>query len=118
MENREKIQICKVTAQAILADGTITDGERDFMNALMEKYELTAEQQADVMNRNIDDDPAKMVEGITGFSSKNELIVELVMAVAADEKLTKTEQELLNTVAGAIGIDKTDMDMLVKNALM
>ncbi|MBN2530817.1 MAG: TerB family tellurite resistance protein [Deltaproteobacteria bacterium] len=118
MEISEKIQICELVAQAILADGQITDDERAFISALMDKYELSDEQKQKVMQRNIDDDPAKLVEGITAFESKNQLIVEVVMAVAADNKLTKTEQELLSTVATAIGIEQSDMDMLVKNALM
>ncbi|MBN2342000.1 MAG: TerB family tellurite resistance protein [Deltaproteobacteria bacterium] len=118
MEIREKIQICEVVAQAILADGQITDSEKNFMNSLMDKYELTDDQKKQVMARNIGDDPAQMVKGISGFESTNQLIVELVMAVAADDKLTKTEQNLLNTVAEAIGVDQSDMDMLVKNALM
>ncbi|MBN2716682.1 MAG: TerB family tellurite resistance protein [Deltaproteobacteria bacterium] len=118
MEISEKIKICKVVAQAVLADGQITDEEDGFIKALMDKYALTDEQRNAVMERNIDDDPASLVEGITAFSSKNELIVELVMAVAADNKLTKTETQLLNTVAAAIGVDEADMAMLVKNALM
>ena len=118
METKEKIQICQVVSQAILSDGKITDAESDFMNALMDKYNLSDDQKKEVMTRNIDDDPAKLVEGITGFGSKNELIVELVMAVAADNELSKTERQLLETVATAIGVDQADMDMLLKNALM
>ena len=118
MEISEKIKICEVVAQAILADGQITDEEKEFIDALMDKYELGDAQRKAVMQRNIDDDPAKLVEGITAFSSKNELIVELVLAVASDNVLTKTETQLLNTVAGAIGVDEADMEMLVKNALM
>lgn len=118
MEIRDKVQICEVVAQAILADGQITDSEREFMNTLMQKYQLNDEQQKQVMNRNIDDDPAQMVQGITSFNTKNQLIVELVMAIAADDKLSKTEQTLLNTVANAIGVNISDTDMLVKNALM
>ena len=118
MEISEKIKICEVVAQAILSDGQITDEEKDFINALMDKYELTDEQRKTIMQRNIDDDPAKLVEDITAFDSKNQLIVELVMAVAADNELTKTENQLLKEVAGAIGVDEADMEMLVKNALM
>ncbi len=118
MEESEKIKICTAVAQAILADGQITDDEHRFIGALMDRYELSDDQRKEVMQRNIGDDPATLVEGITSFESKNELIVELVMAVAADNELTKTEMLLLNTVADAIGVAKSDMEMLVKNALM
>ena len=118
MESSEKIKICKAAAQAILADGHITDDEQNFIDALMDRYELADDERKEVMQRNIDDDPATLVEGITSFESKNELIVEIIMAVAADNELTKTEMELLNTVADAIGVEQSDMEMLVKNALM
>jgi uncharacterized tellurite resistance protein B-like protein len=118
MDKKEKIQICKVVSQAILSDGKITDDESEFMNSLMGKYELTDEEKKEVMSRNIDEDPAALVEGISSFDSKNQLMVELVMAVAADNELSKTEHQLLQTVAKAINVDLEDMDMLVKNALM
>ena len=38
-----------------------------------------------VKRRNIDDDPARMVEGMQAIESRNELIVELVVALAASE---------------------------------
>ncbi len=118
MNKKEKLQICSVVTQAILSDGKITDDESNFMNSLMDKYELTADEKKEVLSRNINEDPAKLVEGITSFDSKNQLIVELVMAVAADNELSKTEHQLLTTVSDAIGVSRKDMEMLVKNALM
>ena len=117
MELSDKIQICKVVAQAILADAQITDSERAFIDKLMDKYELDEEQRKDVLNRNIGDDPAAMAEEIDSFDSKNEMIVELAMAVAVDGEVSSSEKALISQVAEALGIDRAEVDLLVQSAL-
>ncbi len=117
METSEKIQICKVVAQAILADGQLTDSEHELLSKLMDRYELDAEQRRDVMARNIGDDPVALTEGISGFETKNELLVELAMAVAADGRLSPAERGLLSSVASAVGVGEDELDMLVTTAL-
>jgi uncharacterized tellurite resistance protein B-like protein len=69
------------------------------------------------MARNIGEDPREMVEEIKEFESKNELLVDLAMAVAADGELSSSEKELLTKIAGAIDVDQADLEMLVKTAL-
>ena len=49
MEQKDKVQICKVVAQAILADGQLTDSERDFLETLMTTYGLSDDEKSDVM---------------------------------------------------------------------
>jgi uncharacterized tellurite resistance protein B-like protein len=117
METNEKVQICKVVAQAILADGQLTDAERELLNKLMDRYELTKEQRKDVMARNLGDDPAALAEGIASFETKNELLVELAMAVAADGRLSPAERQLVSSVAAAVGVAEAEVDMLVTTAL-
>jgi len=118
MNINDKIQICKVVAQAILADGQITDSEHTFINELMDKYKLTNDQKKDVMARNVGDDVAELAKDLTAYESKNELMVDVAMAVAADGDFSSSEKEMLDQIAAALGIEKADMDMLVKNALM
>ena len=117
METKDKVKICSVVAQAILADGQLTDSEHQYLTDLMTKYELDEEQRKEVMARNLGDDPAALAEGIEDFAAKNELITELAMAVAADGQLAKTEQQLLEAVGEKVGISQTEIDMLVKTAL-
>jgi len=117
METADEIRICKVVAQAILADGQLTDEERTFLAKLMDRYGLDEEQRKDVMARNIDDDPAALAEGISEFDTVNELLVELAMAVAADGEITGSERDLLESVAGALGVESADLDLLVRTAL-
>ncbi|HUT76600.1 MAG TPA: TerB family tellurite resistance protein [Polyangia bacterium] len=113
----ERVQICKVVAQAILADGQLTDAERELLTKLMDRYELDGEQRKEVLARNIGDDAAMLAEGISGFETKNELLVELAMAVAADGRLSPAERQLVSSVAAAIGVEAAEVDMLVTTAL-
>jgi hypothetical protein len=117
MDIKDKIEICKVVAQAILIDGTLTDTERDALERLMDRYGLDAEQRKDVKRRNIEDDPVQMIEGMEAVESKNELIVELVVALAADGALAKAERGLLDGVARALALGSDDVEPLIKAAL-
>ena len=118
MELNDKIQICKVVAQAILADGQLTDTESEFLADLMNRYELTDEQRKEIMARDIDDDPGALAKQVTDRESQNQLVVELAMAIASDGEFSSSEKQLLNKVAAAMKMDQADLDMLVKTALM
>jgi uncharacterized tellurite resistance protein B-like protein len=115
METKDKVQICKVIAQAIMADAQITDDERAFLDKLMDQYGLDEGQRRDVMNRNMDDDPAAMASEITGLESKDALLGELLSAIAADGKVAPQERNLLEKVAGAIGMTKEEVDMVLED---
>jgi uncharacterized tellurite resistance protein B-like protein len=113
----EQVKICKVVAQAILADGQLSDDERALLDELMQRFELDAAERKDVFARNIDDDPAPLAVGIESAEGKNTLIVELAMAVAADGALTRAEKDLLKSVADTVGVPQDELDQLVKTAL-
>jgi uncharacterized tellurite resistance protein B-like protein len=117
MEQKDKIQICKVVAQAILADAQITDSERELLEKLMDRYELDDDQRKEVLNRNLDDDAAAMASEISAEEPKNELLVELAMAVAVDGEIAKSERELLDRVAEALSIAKPDLELLLGAAI-
>ena len=117
MDIKDKLQICKVVAQAILSDLQVTDAEHEFLTSLMDRYELDEDQRKEVMARNVGDDPKDLADGITEFESKNELLVELAMAIAADGELSSTEKELIADVAKALDVPEAEVDMLVKTAL-
>jgi len=117
MELKDKIQICKVVAQAILADTQITDSERELLEKLMDRYELSDENKKEVLSRNLEDDPGLMAEEITGFESKNELLVELAMAVAVDGEISPPERELLDRVAEVLDVSKVELELLLGAAI-
>lgn len=114
----EQVKICKVVAQAILADGALADDERALIEDLMNRYALDPAERRDVLARNIGDDPAEHAAGIESGEGRNALIVELALAVAADGALTKAERQLIESVADAAGVPRAELDDLVRNALM
>jgi uncharacterized tellurite resistance protein B-like protein len=115
MDKNDQIQICKVIAQAIMADAQITDEEHEFLTRLMDRYELDEAQRKDVMNRNMDDDPAAMVKEIGGLESKDELLGELLSAIAVDGEVAPQEKALLQTVGKAIGMTPEELEMVLEN---
>lgn len=117
MDLKDRIQICKIVAQAILVDVQITDAERDLLYKLMDKYNLDDEQRKEVIARNIGDDPGQMAAEIVDSESKNELMVELALAVATDGEISSSERVLLEKVAAALKIEKDDLEMMLKAAI-
>lgn len=117
MPIQDRIQICKVVAQAILADAQITDAERQLLEQLMDRYGLDASQKKEVLSRNLDDDPTAMVQAIEGLASRNELIVELALAVAVDGAIAAQEHTLLLQVAKVLNFTEPELDLMVKAAL-
>jgi uncharacterized tellurite resistance protein B-like protein len=117
LTRNEKVQICKVVAQAILADGRLEDSERALLDELMDRYALDDAERKDVLARNIGDDPAVLAAGIEAPETKNALLVELAMAVAVDGGLAKAEHQLIAEVATALGVAQSELDDLIKTAL-
>jgi uncharacterized tellurite resistance protein B-like protein len=117
LTKKDQVQICKVVAQAILADGRLEDSERTLLDELMGRYGLDDAERKDVLSRNIGDDPAALAAGIEAPETKNALLVELAMAVSVDGALSHAERDLIDEVASAIGIDREELDALIKTAL-
>ena len=115
METSDKIQICKVIAQAILADVQITDEERAFLDKLMDRYELDFEQRKDVLARNMDDDPVEIAKEISSMESKDELLKELIDAVRVDGEIAPAEIKLVERVGTAIDVSPEEVKMLFED---
>jgi uncharacterized tellurite resistance protein B-like protein len=113
MELKDKIGTCKVVAQAILSDAEVTDTERAVLQKLMDRYGLDKDQRREVLRRNVDDDPAAMVQGISDPEAKKEMLTELTRAIAADGKLSEAEERLLGRVGEAVGLSEAEMEKLV-----
>jgi uncharacterized tellurite resistance protein B-like protein len=117
LTKKDQVQICKVVAQAILADGRLEDSERALLDELMDRYGLDDAERKDVLARNIDDDPAALAAGIEAPEAKNALLVEMAMAIAVDGDMSHAERDLIADVANAIGVAREELDDLIKTAL-
>jgi uncharacterized tellurite resistance protein B-like protein len=117
MDVQDRIRVCKVVAQAILADAQVTDRERKFLENLMDRYELDKAQRKEVRARNLGDDAGDLAKGITDPAVKKELLVELVRAVATDGEVADTERNVVNRVASVLGYAEKDLDPILEEAL-
>jgi uncharacterized tellurite resistance protein B-like protein len=115
MDITDKIQICKVIAQAIMADIQITDAEREFIDKLMDRYELDEAQRKDVLNRNLDDNVTDMAKGIEALDSQNELLTELINAIEVDGEVAKSEKKLVLKVGLAMGMSEDEVNLLLED---
>ena len=115
MDINDKIQICKVIAQAIMADIQITDAEREFLDKLMDRYELNEEQRTDVMNRNFGDNVAEMAQGIESMESQNELLTELIKAIEVDGVIAEAEKKLVHRVGAAMEMSEDEVNLLLED---
>lgn len=114
METKDKIQICKVVAAAIMSDAKLTDKEMEFLGKLMDRYELDKDQRREVMGRNADDDPEAMVQEITGMESKDELMGELLEAIAVDGEVSKSEKRLVTKVGRGLGMSDEEISLVLE----
>ncbi len=114
MELNDRIQICKVIAQAVMADIHITDAEREFLDKLMDRYELDDAQRKDVLNRNFDDSVTEMASQIDSLDSQNELLTELLDAIAVDGEVAPSEKKLVRKVGLAMGMGEEEIDLMIE----
>lgn len=117
MNREDQIQICKIVAQAILADTRITDTEEALLVKLMDRYDLDDATRKEVMARDIGEDPTEAIQALRSADAKNELIVELALAVAADGEISSSERKLMSRVAEALDISSEDLDLMLKAAI-
>ena len=115
METSDKLAICRVVAQAILADGALTDQEHDLLTRMMDGFGLTAEQRKDVTGRNYGDDPLALVRDVSE-DAKHELISELARVIAVDGEVAKVERRVIGAVAAALGITSEQVDQAIAEA--
>jgi uncharacterized tellurite resistance protein B-like protein len=117
MDVADKIEICKIVASAILADAQITDEEHDFLSKLMNRYELGEEERKAIFSRNIGEDLASSVEQLKAEGARNELLVELALAVAVDGDISPSERRLLSRVADLLDVTDEDLELMLEAAI-
>jgi tellurite resistance protein len=117
MKIDDKVQICKIVVQAIIADATITDSEHDFLSKLMDRYEIAADQRKEILSQNIGADPAEAIALLKSDESRNDLMVELALAVAVDGEISSSERKLLGRIAQVLGISAPDLELMLKAAM-
>ena len=117
MEMKTKVEICKIVAQAVLSDARITDSEYEFIGKLMDRYEIDEAAKKAILAQNIGDDLTALLREFSDEEARNELLVELALAVAVDGEISSSERALLGRVAEALQVTEADLNLMLQAAI-
>lgn len=99
-----RIAKCMLVAKVLLADGIMTDDERSFLEAAMEKHGLSDAERSEVLALGRAEEAARVVASAS-IEEKEALVAELVDAASADGKLAAREAALVQRISAALGLD-------------
>jgi uncharacterized tellurite resistance protein B-like protein len=104
-ENLVKANVakCLLISKVIVADGMVTDDERAFLDHMMTKLGLDADEKKSVIELEGWDEAEGVVNTLS-LDDKLALIEMLVNAAAADGHLAPTEMATIKSVEQALGI--------------
>jgi uncharacterized tellurite resistance protein B-like protein len=94
---------CLVVSKVLVADGIMTDDERGFLAAMMDRLELTADERRRVVELE-DLDEADRIVGALSADERRELVELLVDAASADGRLSPHELAAVKRVSAALGL--------------
>ena len=99
-----KLAKCLLVSKVLVADGMMTDEEREFLDGVMRKLELTEAERRQVIELEGWDEAEPIVERLSE-DERREIVSLLVDAAAADGKLSAHELATVKRVAAALHIE-------------
>ena len=94
---------CLLVSKVLVADGMMSDGEREFLASMMEKLGLTDEERKRVVNLEGWDEAEPIVQQLSEDERRS--IVELLVdAASADGKLSPHELATVKRVSAALNL--------------
>ncbi|HEX4452948.1 MAG TPA: TerB family tellurite resistance protein [Kofleriaceae bacterium] len=100
---RAAVAKCLLVSKVIVADGMVMDDERAFLDAMMTKLGLDAEERRGVIELEGWDDAEAVIAALP-LDDKLALIEVLVDAASADGHLSPTELATIKRVEAALGL--------------
>ncbi len=94
---------CLVVSKVLVADGIMTDDERAFLAALMDRLGLTDDERRRVVELE-DLDEADRLVGALSVDERREIVGLLVDAASADGRLSPHELAAVQRVSAALGL--------------
>lgn len=94
---------CQIVAQLLIADAAVTDGEREFLERLMDRFGFDPTQKQAVFDgvdigQPVDDRVARL-----DADSRAALLAELEAAAVVDGEIAQGEREIIEDVRRALG---------------
>jgi len=102
MEMKDNVARCHLIASVLVADGIMTDAEREFLAHAMKGMELTDEEKDQVITFS-DGDKAHETIAKMPPAQKREILDELVAAALVDGKLSPYETKVVAQLTAALG---------------
>lgn len=99
----QQLAQCLLVAQVLVADGIVTDEEREFLNDLMTQLELTDDERRAVADLEGVEAAEKLLRGLPAPDRENVLEM-LIDAAGADGKLGARELSVVQKVSAALGL--------------
>ena len=116
MEKKDEYKLVKIVSHAFRADGKVTNSEEEFLEWLMERYELGESERAEIAATS-DEEFDQLIGEIAESNARSKLITTLALAIAADYEIDPRERALIDRVALALGADPDELDAILEIAL-
>lgn len=94
---------CLLVSKVLVADGMMSDDEREFLGGMMTKLGLTDGERKRVIDLEGWDEAEPIVQALSG-DEKQELVELLVDAASADGRLSPHELATVKRVSKALGL--------------
>jgi uncharacterized tellurite resistance protein B-like protein len=94
---------CLVVSKVLVADGIMTDDERGFLAAMMDRLGLSEEERRRVIDLDGIDEADRIVGGLS-LDERREIVELLVDAASADGHLSPHELATVKRVTAALGL--------------
>jgi len=99
----ERVARCMLVTKVLVADGMMTDSEKEFLHQAMDRLGLSEEEREQVFALEGWDEAEPMVQGL-GEQDKRALVDELTEAALSDGKLGPRETEAVKRITEALGL--------------
>ena len=94
---------CLVVSKVLIADGMMSDGEREFLDGMMESLGLTDAEKRTVYDLDGIDQAEATVKGLPK-EERQDIVSSLVDAASADGKLSPLELDVVKRVTKTLGV--------------
>jgi uncharacterized tellurite resistance protein B-like protein len=94
---------CLLVSKVLVADGIMTDEEREFLDGLMRELKLSEDERKQVIELEGWDDAEPVLQSLS-LEDKLELVAKLVDAASADGHLSPHELAAVKKVSAALGV--------------
>ncbi len=98
-----RVASCLLVSKVLVADGIVTDREREFLSRYMDRFELSPEERAQVTELEGWDEADVVAQGMTP-EQKQAVLDEASEAALVDGTLSPLELNAVKQLAAALGL--------------